>query len=210
MAEDTHDNELLVLPPSLRLLAARGMARSHRKGVVLIEEGSVGDNLYLVLAGTLRAYSSDARGREITYGVYGPGEYVGEMSLDGGPRSASVITESASRLVMVTRASLLTHISEHPEFAFELLTKVIRRARAATLSTKQLALNDVYGRLKNLVDQATGDGQHLALTHQGMAQRLGCSREMVSKLVKDLELGGYLRRVAAGEYQRLKTLPARW
>ncbi|WP_163071511.1 Crp/Fnr family transcriptional regulator, partial [Acinetobacter baumannii] len=87
--------------------------------------------------------------REITYGVYGPGEYVGEMSLDGGPRSASVITEEACRLVMVTRASLLTHISEHPEFAFELLTKVIRRARAATLSTKQLALNDVYGRLKS-------------------------------------------------------------
>ncbi len=210
MPDDTPDTELQALPPPLRLLAARGMARSYRKGVVLIEEGSVGDNLYLILSGSLRAYSSDARGREITYGVYGPGEYVGEMSLDGGPRSASVMTESPSRLVMVTRASLLTHISEHPEFAFELLTKVIRRARAATLSTKQLALNDVYGRLKNLVDDLTGDGRHLALTHQGMAQRLGCSREMVSKLLKDLELGGYLQRVAAGEYQRLKNLPARW
>jgi len=210
MPEAAPEDELLVLPPALRLLAVRGVARSYRKDVVLIEEGSVGDNLYLILSGSLRAFSSDARGREITYGVYGPGEYVGEMSLDGGPRSASVITEVASRLVMVTRASLLTHISEHPEFAFELLTKVIRRARAATLSTKQLALNDVYGRLKNLVDDFTRDGAHLALTHQGMAQRLGCSREMVSKLVKDLELGGYLRRVAAGEYQRLKTLPARW
>jgi CRP/FNR family cyclic AMP-dependent transcriptional regulator len=210
MSEAAFDDELLVLPPALRLLAVRGVARSYRKDVVLIEEGSVGDNLYLILSGSLRAYSSDARGREITYGVYGPGEYVGEMSLDGGPRSASVITEAASRLVMITRASLLTHISEHPEFAFELLTKVIRRARAATLSTKQLALNDVYGRLKNLVDDLTRDGAHLELTHQGMAQRLGCSREMVSKLVKDLELGGYLKRVAAGEYQRLKTLPARW
>jgi CRP/FNR family transcriptional regulator, cyclic AMP receptor protein len=210
MVDDSIDPELQALPNSLRQLAVRGIARSYRKGVVLIEEGSVGDNLYLILAGSLRAYSSDVRGREITYGVYGAGEYVGEMSLDGGPRSASVITEQPSRLVMVTRASLLTHISDHPEFAFELLTKVIRRARAATLSTKQLALNDVYGRLKNLVDEFTGDGRHLELTHQGMAQRLGCSREMVSKLVKDLELGGYLKRVAAGEYQRLKTLPARW
>ncbi len=210
MPDDALDQDLLALPPSLRLLAARGMARSYRKGVVLIEEGSVGDNLYLIASGSLRAYSSDARGREITYGVYGPGEYVGEMSLDGGPRSASVITEEGSRLVMVTRASLLTHISEHPEFAFELLTKVIRRARAATLSTKQLALNDVYGRLKNLVDESTTDGRQLELTHQGMAQRLGCSREMVSKLVKDLELGGYLMRLAAGRYQRLKALPARW
>ena len=210
MPDDSLDSELQALPPSLRMLAMRGMPRSYRKGVVLIEEGSVGDNLYLILSGSLRAYSSDARGREITYGVYGPGEYVGEMSLDGGPRSASVITEEACRLVMVTRASLLTHISEHPEFAFELLTKVIRRARAATLSTKQLALNDVYGRLKNLVDESTHDGRNLALTHQGMAQRLGCSREMVSKLVKDLELGGYLQRLAAGQYRRLKALPARW
>ncbi|MCE4555568.1 Crp/Fnr family transcriptional regulator [Roseateles cellulosilyticus] len=210
MSDTPTDAEFQALPPALRQLAVRGIARSYRKDVVLIEEGSVGDNLYVILSGSLRAYSSDARGREITYGVYGPGEYVGEMSLDGGPRSASVITEEASRLVMVTRASLLTHISEHPEFAFELLTKVIRRARAATLSTKQLALNDVYGRLRSLVEDLTIDGRHLALTHQGMAQRLGCSREMVSKLVKDLELGGYLRRVAAGEYQRLKNLPARW
>jgi CRP/FNR family cyclic AMP-dependent transcriptional regulator len=210
MADDTTDNELLTLPPSLRQLAARGMARSYRKGVLLIEEGSVGDNLYLILSGSLRAFSSDTRGREITYGVYGPGEYVGEMSLDGGPRSASVISEEASRLVMVTRASLLTHISAHPEFAFELLTKVIRRARAATLSTKQLALNDVYGRLRALVDESTAEGRNLELTHQGMARRLGCSREMVSKLVKDLELGGYLRRVAVGKYQRMKNLPARW
>ncbi|MCE4538671.1 Crp/Fnr family transcriptional regulator [Pelomonas sp. P7] len=210
MADHALDPELQALPPSLRTLAARGIARSYRKGVVLIEEGSLGDNLYLVLSGSLRAYSSDARGREITYGVYGPGEYVGEMSLDGGPRSASVMTEVPSRLVMVTRASLLTHISVHPEFAFELLTKVIRRARAATLSTKQLALNDVYGRLRSLVDEATQDGRHLEMTHQGIAQRLGCSREMVSKLVKDLEQGGYLKRIAASQYQRLKTLPARW
>lgn len=210
MPEDSFDPEFQSLPPSLRLLAVRGTVRSYRKGSLLIEEGSLGDNLYLVLSGTLRAFSSDARGREITYGLYGPGEYVGEMSLDGAPRSASVACESAARCVMVTRASLLTHISEHPEFAFELLTKVIRRARAATLSTKQLALNDVYGRLRNLVDELTVDGRELALTHQGMAQRLGCSREMVSKLVKDLELGGYLRRIKAGQYQRLKSLPARW
>lgn len=210
MLDKPIDAEFLTLPPSLRLLAARGIARSHRKNVVLIEEGSLGDNLYLILSGSLRAFSSDTRGREITYGIYGPGEYVGEMSLDGSPRSASVITETASRCVMVTRASLLTHISEHPEFAFELLTKVIRRARAATLSAKQLALNDVYGRLKNLIDGLSGDGRHIELTHQAMAQRLGCSREMVSRVVKDLEQGGYLKRLGAGEYVRLKELPTRW
>ncbi|MDC8785666.1 Crp/Fnr family transcriptional regulator [Roseateles koreensis] len=203
-------SEYADLPGNLRSLALRGVARNYRRGTVLIEEGSQGDAIYLVLSGSLRVYGCDARGREVTYGIYGVGEYVGEMSLDGGPRSASVITEQASRCVMLTRASLLEHITAHPEFAFELLTKVIRRARAATLSTKQLALNDVYGRLKALLDSATLTGDEVQLTHQAMAQRLGCSREMVSKLVKDLELGGYLTRVANGRYRKLKPLPARW
>nr|WP_295076977.1 Crp/Fnr family transcriptional regulator [uncultured Roseateles sp.] len=198
------------LPASLRALAARGVARNYRRGTLLIEEGSQGDAIYLVLSGSLRVYGCDARGREVTYGIYGAGEYVGEMSLDGGARSASVITEQNSRCVMLTRASLLAHISEHPEFAFELLTKVIRRARAATLSTKQLALNDVYGRLKALLETATLTTDEVQLTHQAMAQRLGCSREMVSKLVKDLELGGYLMRVSNGRYRKLRALPARW
>jgi len=206
----TTESSTADLPPSLRLLAARGTARSYRRGTVLIEEGSQGDSLYLILSGSLRAYGCDARGREVTYGVYGPGEYVGEMSLDGGQRSASVITEQASRCVLLTRASLHAHIAEHPEFAFELLTKVIRRARAATLSTKQLALNDVYGRLKALLEQTTASSDEILLTHQAMAQRLGCSREMVSKLVKDLEPGGYLERIANGRYRQLKSLPARW
>lgn len=210
MSDDALDPDLQALPKALRSLAARGVPRSYGKGVLLIEEGSQGDSLFLILQGSVRAFSGDTRGREITFGIYGPGEYVGEMSLDGGPRSASVITEAASRCVVVTRASLLNHISANPEFAFELLTKVIRRARAATLSTKQLALHDVYGRLKSLVDEYTGDGHDLEFTHQGMAQRLGCSREMISKLVKDLEQGAYLRRVANGRYQRLRPLPERW
>lgn len=210
MADAALDQDLQSLPSSLRGLAQRGTARSYRKGALLIEEGSLGDNLFVIVAGQLRAYSSDARGREITYGVYGPGEYVGEMSLDGGPRSASVMAEAPTRCIIVTRVNLLTHISEHPEFAFELLTKVIRRARAATLSTKQLALNDVYGRLRLLVEESTADGAQMEFTHQAIAQRLGCSREMVSKLVKDLEQGGYLSRIANGCYQRLKPLPARW
>lgn len=196
------------LPPLLQRLAARGVERSYRKGTLLIEEGGQGDTLYLVLSGHLRVFSCDHRGREVTYGAYGPGEYVGEMSLDGGPRSASVITESPCRCIMLTRTSLLEHIRAEPEFALELIAKVIQRARAATLSTKQLALNDVYGRLKHLLESP--ELAHQRLTHQAMAQRLGCSREMISKLIKDLEQGGYLVKAERGRYERVRKLPARW
>jgi CRP/FNR family transcriptional regulator, cyclic AMP receptor protein len=203
------------LSESLRLLARRGELKRFRKGHRLIEEGQHGDTLYIVLAGRLRAYSIGERDREITYGTYGPGEYVGEMSLDGGPRSASVQTLETTDCAVVARPTLERHIAEHPEFAFELLAKVIRRARAATLSAKQLALNDVYGRLKLLLESLAveqPDGSRAIaerLTHREMANRLGCSREMVSRLMKDLELGGYLRDDGTLAYLQ-RALPARW
>ena len=225
------------LPETLRQLAARGEIKRYRKGHLLIEEGERGDTLFIILAGRVRVYGStfggnivgnadapissakDAAEREITYGTYGVGDYFGEMSLDGGLRSASVETLEATECAMVTRHSLKAHIAEHPEFAFDLLAKVIRRARAATLSTKQLALNDVYGRLVALlhslekprlaetVDPAVRITERL--THQEMANRLGCSREMVSRLMKDLERGGYVAS-AGGVVQLLRALPSRW
>jgi CRP/FNR family cyclic AMP-dependent transcriptional regulator len=200
---------------SLRTLARRGEIRRYRKNTLLIQEGDQGDTLYLILSGRLRSFSAGDKGREITYGVYGPGEYLGEMSLDGGPRSASVITLEASVCAVLTRTTLERHIAEHPAFAFELIGKLIRRARAATLSAKQLALNDVYGRLVlllNALSVTQPDGSRVIeerLTHQEMAHRLGCSREMVSRLMKDLGGGGYVEQrgpllVVA------RPLPGRW
>ena len=205
---------LAAMSDALCALVERGETRRYRKGTLLIQEGDVGDTLFIILVGRLRAFSSGDNDREITYGVYGAGEYIGEMSLDGGPRSASVITLEASRCAVVSRRTLERFIAERPEFAFELLAKVIRRARAATLTARQLALNDVYGRLKSLLQSlvVSGDGSpRLAerLTHLEMAHRLGCSREMVSRLVKDLERGGYLQ-VQDHHFVLLRVLPQRW
>ncbi|MCU0764623.1 MAG: Crp/Fnr family transcriptional regulator [Burkholderiaceae bacterium] len=201
---------------ALRTLTARGVEHTYGKGRLLIEEGDVGDTLYIVLAGRLRAYASSPDGaREITYGTYGPGEYVGEMSLDGGPRSANVEALERSTCAVVTRPTLEAFIAERPAFAFELLAKVIRRARAATLSARQMALNDVYGRLRLLLQSLAvpqADGNALIaerLTHKDIAQRIGCSREMVSRLLKDLERGGHLQADARG-WRLPKPLPARW
>ena len=200
---------------NLRELAARGEVRRYRKGTILIDEGDRGDTLYIILSGRLRAYSAAANGREITFGTYGPGEYLGEMSLDGGVRSATVETMEASSCAVVTRDTVRRLVADRPEFAFELLGKVIRRARAATLSAKNLALNDVYGRLKLVLDtlaEPRPDGSRRVadrLTHQDLASRLGCSREMVSRVLKDLENGGYVR-TEAGRIVVLAALPARW
>lgn len=197
-------------------LAARGTVRSFRRSVALIQEGDTGDTLYIVRSGRLRAFAADQNGKEITLGIYGAGEYVGEMSLDGGPRSANVETLEVTVCAVVARDTLLAYIAEQPAFALEMMARLIRRARLATESTRSLALIDVYGRMTRLLDQlagpATPDGTRTVgerITHQQIANHLACSREMVSRLMKDLETGGYVemreRRIVL-----LRGLPARW
>ena len=203
------------VPESLRTLVARGEPRRYRKGTILIQEGERGDTLYIVLAGRVKAFSVDERDREIVYGVYGPGEYLGEMSLDGGLRSASVITLEATSCAVITRQTLREHIAANPEFAFELLARVIHRARVATQSARSMALLDVYGRVVRLLAELStpdADGRRVIaqrLTHAELAGRVGCSREMVSRLLKDLERGKY---IAFDQKQLvlLRPLPAQW
>ena len=197
-------------------LAARGTERTFRQGLLLIQEGDLGSTLFIVRSGRLRAYAADPQGKEITLGIYGAGEYVGEMSLDGGPRSANVETLEATTCAVVTRETLLGYIAEHPDFALEMMARLIRRARLATESTRSLALIDVYGRFKRLLEQLSeppsANGSRILrerITHQQIANHLACSREMVSRLMKDLEVGGYVGK-EDGRIVLLRDLPARW
>jgi CRP/FNR family transcriptional regulator, cyclic AMP receptor protein len=203
------------LPTLLRDLARRSEPRRYRKNTVLIHEGDRGDTLFIVLQGRVKAFSTDERGREIVYGAYGPGEFLGEMSLDGGPRSASVVTLETVVCSVIARQTLLTHISEHPEFAFELIARVIHRARMATQSARGMALLDVYGRLVRQLDELgveQEDGSRLIrekLTQHELAARVGCSREMISHLMRDLKLGEYLR-LEGSAIRLLRPLPQQW
>jgi CRP/FNR family cyclic AMP-dependent transcriptional regulator len=202
--------------PHIQALAALGVQRRYRNGALLIQEGESGDTIYIVLQGRLRAFLGDGNGKELTLGFYGPLEYVGEMSLDGGPRSANVEAVDATTCSVISRAVLLNYIAQHPEFALELMARLIRRARLATESAGNVALIDVYGRLVRLLNQlaqepeASGERRlSERLTHQELAQHLACSREMVSRLLKDLETGGYIA-VRERWIWLLKALPARW
>ena len=139
--------------PALRELAERGRIQSFRKGVVIIQEGDYADTLFVLLSGRVKVFATGENERELVIDTLGAGEYVGEMALDGGPRSASVITLEPTVCSIVTRVTLREHIVQNPEFAFDLLAKVIRRARRATMNLKNLALLDVYGRVARLLTQ---------------------------------------------------------
>jgi CRP/FNR family transcriptional regulator, cyclic AMP receptor protein len=202
-------------PALLRELAAQGDLRRYRKGTIVIAEGDVGDTMFIILSGQVKAVSVDASDKEITYGVFDTGEYFGEMALDGAPRSSDVITLQATTCAVITRARLLAFIALRPEFALELLAKVIRRLRLTTANARSLAFIDVYGRLTQCLYELAKpqpDGTHRIderLTHQEIASRVGCSREMVSRITKDLQTGGYLR-VDARRIVLLKRLPLKW
>ena len=199
---------------ALRKVAASGVVRQFPKQAILINEGDVGDSLYVILAGRVKVYASNAAGREVVLNFHGPGEYVGEMSLDGAPRSASVVTVEPTTCAIVNRTQFRDFLAANPDFAQHLIRTLIRRARSATENVKSLALSDVYGRLVRLVNALAVDvGGRLAvrerLTHQDIADRVGASRDMVGKLLKDLVAGGYLL-VEDRQITILKKLPPGW
>jgi CRP/FNR family cyclic AMP-dependent transcriptional regulator len=203
------------LTPALARLAARGIVRSYRKNTVILNEGEPGDSLFVLLEGQVKVFATDENGREITYGTIQAGDYFGEMSLDGGPRSASVMTLDASLCSLVSRAAVQQHLADEPDFALSLVSQVIRRARSATETARQMALLDVYGRVIHTLEGEHGPASVQApvqldqITHQQIASRVGASREMVSRLLKDLEKGGYVE-LGIKRITLKKKLPARW
>jgi CRP/FNR family cyclic AMP-dependent transcriptional regulator len=198
----------------VREIAAQGGVKRYAAHTVIISEGDLADSLYIILTGRVKVFASNEAGKEVTLVTHGPGEYVGEMSLDGGVRSASVMTLEPTTCSVVTGANLRQFVAAHPDFAMHLIHKLIWRVRQATDSVKSLALQDVYGRIVRLLqDLAVPQSGVLVvgerLTQQDIAERVGSSREMVSRIFKDLTTGGYIT-VAAGRVTILKRPPAAW
>jgi len=199
----------------LAAIAARGGVKNFPAHAVLVTEDDLSDTFFIILSGRVKAYGAAADGREVVYATQGPGEYFGEMSLDGGPRSASVMTLEPTRCVVVPGAEARAFLAEHPDFALHLVRKLIGLARRTTDSIKSLALDDVYGRLARLLRSLAvddGEGRLVVpekLTQQDIAERIGSSREMVSRIFKPLTEGGYVA-VDRGRITLLKKLPARW
>lgn len=188
----------LLEDPLLRAMAERGQLRDFAARSMLIREGERGDALYIVLSGQLKVFGSHESGRELVYQLLGPGSYCGELSLDGARRSASVMALCASRCVVVSGHQLRDFLACHPDFALHLICKLIALLRRSTVQIKQLALDDVYGRIIALLNALAceQDGQRqipYRLTQQDIADRTGASRKMVGRTLQRLQAGGHIR-----------------
>jgi CRP/FNR family cyclic AMP-dependent transcriptional regulator len=199
------------LPEYFAALTPLGVCRQYRAGALILKEGEPGDAMYLLLQGEVRSFSQAINGKVIAYNSISAGQYFGEMALDGGNRSASVQAVSDCECVVIANAQVLSFVGIHPAFAVNLLQTVILRARSATQAAKSMALSDVYERLWHVMHKEFETHEGICtLTHLNMAGRIGSSREMVSKLIKDLERGGYVDTQKRGHIQQLKKIPVRW
>ena len=208
------DASLVLTPEELAEITKHAVARSFRPRTVLVSEGEKTDALYIIVEGKARAYVGDASGREVVLSIMGPGEYFGEIAFDAGPRSASVITVDACKMLVVPQAEFAEFVKSNPAFAMSFIRKLIHQVRVLTENVRSLALMDAYGRVARLLlDSAvTNEGvQYIPerLTQAEIASRVGCSREMVSRIFKDLVAGHYIS-VEADRIVIHRKPPARW
>jgi len=179
-------------------LAAMTVARSYPRNLIVVSEGDRADTLYFVLSGRIKVFVGGDDGREIVLSTQGPGTYFGDMMLDDGVRSASVMTLEPCRLAALSRDVFRDFLVHHPDTALALIKNLIRRTRSMNDRLRDLALLDVYGRVAKLLLSLARevDGRLIIeerVTQQEIGERIGASREMVSRILKDLKAGGYVR-----------------
>jgi CRP/FNR family cyclic AMP-dependent transcriptional regulator len=184
-------------PQEIAALADAAIVRTYPKNTIVVTEGERSDSLYVILSGRVKVFLSDEHGKDLVINVEGPGEYFGELALDEGPRSASVATLESCKMAVIANEVLRGFLASHPEAAVQLIRGLIARARRMTESLKDLALLDVYGRVAKLLLELAKetDGRLVIdqrLTQQDIADRVSASREMVSRILKDLTTGGYV------------------
>jgi len=174
-----------------------GTIKSYNKNTIIINQNDETDSLYVILSGKVKVFVSGEDGREVVLNYQVPGEYFGEMSLiDRQPRAASVMTLEPSRLMVIARGAFIRCLSSNPEIALNLIEPMSSRIRMLAENVSNLALLDVYGRVaRTLLQHAAEEDGVLKtgkLTQQDIADMVGASRAMVSRILKDLKTGGYI------------------
>ena len=198
----------------LQQVAQQAVVRTFQKNAIVVTEGDESDSLYVLVSGRAKVFVSDADGKEVQLNQLGAGEYFGEVTLDGGLRSASVMALEDCRCAVLRRAELAGFMAGHPDFALHVIRKLAHRVRSLTDSVRDLAFIDVYGRVARLLLELAEetDGRLVIeerLTQKDIAARIGASREMVSRIFSDLTEGGYVRK-EDGRIVVLRKPPAHW
>ncbi len=177
----------------------------YKRGEAIVEQGRKSNSLAILLTGRARVVTADERGREVILATLSPGDYLGEMSLiDNQPHSATVRADIQTDVLILGRAEFARCLSENTAMAYAVMKGLVQRLRQADRKIESLALMDVYGRVARvLIDFAKPDVQGQLViaervSRQDVAKMIGASREMVSRVIKDLEERGFIEVLASG------------
>ena len=179
--------------------------RRFKRGEVIVEQGKKSNALFILLNGRARVLTADSRGREVILATLQPGDHIGEMSLiDNEPHSATVRAEIQTDVLMLGRLEFARCLPENTSMAYAVMRGLVQRLRHADRKIESLALMDVYGRVaRALLEFAaeTPEGELLIrekISRQDIAKMVGASREMVSRVMKDLEERGFIETQSNG------------
>lgn len=197
------EHESPALPPwslpteAFERLKAQGESRRYDRRSIVITEGDTSDSMYIIASGRVRVFVSGEDGRELVLREMGPGEYFGDVVLDDQPRSASVITLEPCVFRVITKARFKALLASDPNVAFEILRSCMQRIRGLTRNLADLALKDCYTRVRDLlmasaVESAEGLVIRPAPSQKDIADRVSCTRVMVSRIFKQLREGAYI------------------
>ncbi len=197
-----------------RAVADGVVKRRYRRGELVVEQGKKSNALFILLNGRARVLTADNRGREVILAVLQSGDYVGEMSLiDNQPHSATVRCEVQTDMLILGRTEFARCLPENSSLSYAIMRGLVHRLRSADRQIESLALLDVYGRVaRTLLDMAEDvDGNRVVrskVSRQDMAKVVGASREMVSRVMKDLEERGVIETQENGFVMIKEKLPA--
>lgn len=201
-------------PEALAKIESRAVARNYPRNAVVISEGDEATSMFIIVTGSVKVYHTEADGKETILNTQGPGQHFGELALvDDAPRSASVMTQEPSRLLVLSKAAFKDCLEESPEIGYHLVQALARQVRRLTETVNMMG-RDVYGRIRTLLESLAieRDGMLVieqAMTQQDIGNRIASSREMVSRVFKELKSGGYIEEQDKHIIIR-KKLPLNW
>jgi len=200
-------------PVELREAARFFTIRNYPKNAIVATEGDRADLFNLILSGRIQFFWRDDDGRELKLGIDGPGSHFVDATLGGEPVLMSVIAIENLRVASIPIGDFKQLLLRHPQVGLLLLMDVVARHRRLLKETKALTMEDVYGRVVWLLQARAVkvDGRLVTeqMTHADIGQRVGATREMVGRVLRDLARGGYIK-ADRGRMTILRKPPRHW
>ena len=179
----------------------RFLEHCHKKSFpaksVIIKEGDQSYDLFYIISGSVTVLIEDLKGREIVLAYLNAGDFFGELGLfdEQHKRTAYVRAKSKCEIAQINYQRLKGLTDLFPELIFAIASQMAIRLKKTSRKVSDLAFTDVKGRVaRTLIDlckepdsMTHPDGMLVKITRQELGRIVGCSREMVGRVLKDLE-----------------------